>query len=114
MTKSGRGAIGFTRVGETLFPSVGYASIDDVAGTGDVRMIREGRSPQDGFTEYGGRFRWGDYGAAAVDGDSVFLAGQYIEQPTCTIEDFFATNGECWGYRTIAANWTTRVTKLKP
>jgi hypothetical protein len=106
--------IGFTRVGENLFPSVGYASIDDVAGVGPVSMIREGQSPQDGFTEYGGRFRWGDYGAAAVDGKNVYLAGQYIEQPTCTVADFISTGGSCFGYRSTFANWSTRVTKLTP
>jgi hypothetical protein len=114
VTASGRGVIGFTRVGANLFPSYGYASIDDVAGVGDVHMIREGQSPQDGFTEYGGRFRWGDYGAAAVVGPNVFLAGQYIEQPPCTVSDFIATGYSCWGTRTQLANWSTRVTSLVP
>ena len=70
MTGSGRGIIGFTRVGEGLFPSQGYASIDDKAGVGEVHMIAEGGSTQHGFTEYppigGNRPRWGDYGASAV------------------------------------------------
>lgn len=118
VTSPGRGIIGFTRVGEHLFPSVGYASIDDVAGVGAVHMIREGQSPQDGFTEYppigGNRPRWGDYGAAAVDGNAVFLAGQYIEQPTCTLSDYIATGFTCFGYRTSLANWSTRVTRLTP
>jgi len=115
VTPSGRGVIGFTRVGETLHPSAGSASIDDVAGVGEVAMIREGQSPQDGFTEYeGGRPRWGDYGAAAVDGNNVYLAGQYIEQPPCTVAQFTATGGSCGGYRTTLANWSTRVTKLAP
>jgi hypothetical protein len=118
VTTSGRGIIGFTRVGENLYPSYGYASIDDVAGVGPVHMIREGQSTQDGFTEYppigGNRPRWGDYGAAAVDGRNVWLAGQYIEQPECTLEEFIATNFECGGYRTIFANWSTRVTRLTP
>ncbi|MBK7080441.1 MAG: hypothetical protein IPH55_06710 [Betaproteobacteria bacterium] len=118
VTKSGRGVIGFTRVGETLFPSVGYASIDDVAGVGEVHMIKEGRSPQDGFTEYppigGNRPRWGDYGAAAVDDNTVYLAGQYIEQPPCTLDDFIATGFSCFGSRTSLANWSTRVTRLQP
>nr|MDQ3007942.1 hypothetical protein [Chloroflexota bacterium] len=51
VTTSGRGIIGFTRVGESLFPSYGYASIDDKIGAGPVHMIREGQSTQDGFTE---------------------------------------------------------------
>ena len=92
VTASGRGVIGFTRVGANLHPSYGYASIDDVAGVGPVHMVREGQSPQDGFTEYGGRFRWGDYGAAAVVGANVYLAGQYIEQPPCTVDEFIATD----------------------
>lgn len=113
VTASGRGIIGFTRVGENLHPSVGYASIDDVAGVGQVHMIKEGNSPQDGFTEYeGGRPRWGDYGAAAVDGRAVYLAGQYIEQGPCSIADLLSTG--CSGTRTLFANWSTRVTKLTP
>jgi hypothetical protein len=118
VTTSGRGIIGFTRVGENLFPSYGYASIDDIIGVGLVHMIREGQSTQDGFTEYppigGNRPRWGDYGAAAVDGRNVYLAGQYIEQPPCTLADYVATGFTCFGFRTSLANWSTRVTKLTP
>jgi hypothetical protein len=115
VTSSGRGIIGFTRVGENLHPSVGYASIDDVAGVGPVHMIAEGNAPQDGFTEYpafSNRPRWGDYGAAAVDGKIVYLAGQYIEQGPCTIDELFDT--DCNFTRTQFANWSTRVSKLKP
>ena len=118
VTTSGRGVIGFTRVGETLHPSYGYAPIDAVAGVGAVHMIREGQSTQDGFTEYppigGNRPRWGDYGAAAVDGKTVYLAGQYIEQPSCTLDEFIATFFTCFGYRNAFANWSTRVTALTP
>ena len=118
ITSSGRGVIGFTRVGESLHPSIGYASIDDVGGVGAVHMIREGQSTQDGFTEYppvgGNRPRWGDYGAAAVDGNNVYLAGQYIEQPACTLAQFISTNFTCFGFRSSLANWSTRVTKLTP
>jgi hypothetical protein len=118
VTASGRGIIGFTRVGESLFPSYGYAAIDDIAGVGEVHMIREGQSTQDGFTEYppigGNRPRWGDYGAAAVDGSNVYLAGQYIEQPPCTLAQYISTGFTCFGFRTSLANWSTRVTKLTP
>ncbi|HEX6386299.1 MAG TPA: hypothetical protein VF177_16630, partial [Anaerolineae bacterium] len=118
VTASGRGIIGFTRVGENLHPSQGYASIDDVAGVGPVHMAAEGNSVQDGFTEYppigGNRPRWGDYGAAAVDGNTVYLAGQYIEQPPCTLEEFINTGFTCFETRTVFANWSTRVTRLRP
>lgn len=112
VTKSGRGVIGFTRVGENLHPSQGYASIDDVAGVGEVHMAAEGNAPQDGFTEYGSRPRWGDYGAAAVDGRSVYLAGQYIEQGPCSVNELLTTN--CNGTRSFFANWSTRVSKTTP
>jgi hypothetical protein len=114
VTPSGRGVIAFTRVGEELHPSAGYASIDAVAGVGEVKMIREGQAPQDGFTEYGGRPRWGDYGAAAVDGNQVYVSSQYIEQPPCTVAEFIATNFSCGGFRSQLANWSTRVTGLTP
>jgi len=114
VTTSGRGVIGFTRVGPNLFPSIGYSSIDAVAGTGPVAMASEGHSPQDGFTEYGGRPRWGDYGAAAVSGSSVYLANQYIEQQPCSVDQFIATSFSCSGSRTQLANWSTRVSKFTP
>ncbi|MFL7838655.1 MAG: hypothetical protein AB8I52_07695 [Candidatus Promineifilaceae bacterium] len=115
VTNSGRGVIGFTRVGENLHPSQGYASIDDVAGVGPVHMAAEGNAPQDGFTEYtyfSNRPRWGDYGAAAVDGRNVYLSGQYIEQGPCTEEEFLTT--DCNYTRTFYANWSTRVFGTTP
>ena len=112
VTEAGRGVIGFTRVGPNLHPSTGYASIDAVAGVGAVHMIEEGDAPQDGFTEYTSRPRWGDYGAAAVVGQYVYVANQYIEQDSCTAAQLLATN--CNFTRTSLANWSTRVAKLKP
>jgi hypothetical protein len=119
VTTSGRGVIGFTRVGENTFPSHGYAAIDDRVGAGtEIHEIEAGKSPQDGFTEYppvgGNRPRWGDYGAAAVDGNFVYLAGEYIEQGPCTLQQYIATNFTCFGKRSSLANWSTRVAKLKP
>jgi hypothetical protein len=109
---------GFTRFGEELFPSYGYASIDDVAGVGPVHMIAEGRSVQDGFTEYppvgGNRPRWGYYGAAGVDGNTVYLAGQYIEQPPARWKTTSPRGFTCFGYRSALANWSTRVARLTP
>jgi hypothetical protein len=118
VTGAGRGVIGFTRVGPNLFPSQGYAPIDRLAGVGTVRMAAEGNSPQDGFTEYSvfaSRARWGDYGAAAVDGSHVYLAGQYIEQGPCSLTEYLLTGLQCDDQtRTSLANWSTRVTKLAP
>ena len=88
-------------------------------------MAAAGKSPTDGFTEYeGGRPRWGDYGAAAVDGNSVWIASEYIAQP-CTYTNwggpFFVGGsgdnllGTCGGAshgpgsRSALANWSTSV-----
>ena len=44
----------------------------------------QGAAPDDGFTSYKSqvgnppRTRWGDYGAAAVDGNSIWIASEYI------------------------------------
>jgi hypothetical protein len=119
VTTSGRGVISFSRVGENTFPSFGYAAIDDRVGvSGDIHEIEAGKAPQDGFTEYppigGNRPRWGDYGASAVDGNFVYVAGEYIEQGPCTLQEYIATNFTCFGKRSSLANWSTRVAKLKP
>jgi hypothetical protein len=119
VTATGRGVIGFSRVGENTFPSVGYAAIDDRVGAGsEIHEIEAGKSPQDGFTEYppigGNRPRWGDYSAAAVDGNFVYVASEYIEQGPCTLEQFIADGFTCAGKRTSLANWSTRVAKLRP
>ena len=43
-----------------------------------------------------------------------FLAGQYIEQPPCTVAQYLGTGGSCFGFRSSLANWSTRVTGLTP
>jgi hypothetical protein len=87
-------------------------------GVGPIGFVEAGKSPQDGFTEYppvgGNRPRWGDYGAAAVDGKFVYLGGEYIQQGPCTLAQFIAGGFTCSLARTILANWSTRVSKLQP
>jgi hypothetical protein len=119
VTQSGRGVIGFSQVGENTFPSVGYAAIDDKVGAGsEIHQIEAGKSPQDGFTEYppigGNRPRWGDYSAAAVSDNFVYVASEYIEQGPCTLEEYIAGGFTCDGTRSTLANWSTRIAKLKP
>src|SRR5437763_14036293 len=78
VTTSGRGVMAFTVVGGDYYPSAGYAGIDAKIGAGDIHVAAEGLGPDDGFTGYKAqvgnppRTRWGDYGAAAVDGNSVW------------------------------------------
>ena len=117
LTSSGKFVLAVTVSGTDHYPSAGYATV----GRGDegksaITIASEGKGPQDGFTEYslgGGRPRWGDYGATAMDGDTLWLASESIEQ-TCTLGAYLmAPIGSCGGTRTALANWGTRVTGLK-
>jgi hypothetical protein len=99
----------------------------DGAGAGAVQ--------DDGFTSYKSqvgnppRTRWGDYGAAAVDGSNVWIASEYIAGAcdyTAWGGPFFTGGtgdnllGTCGGashgpgVRTALANWSTRISMLTP
>ena len=115
-TGSGRGVIAFTLVGDGHYPSAAYASLDAKIGAGDVHVVAEGLGPEDGFAAYRPlsgttRQRWGDYGAAAVVGDDIWIASEYIGQ-TCTLTEFVNTGFSCGATRTSFGNWYTRVTHL--
>lgn len=116
VTRSGRGVLAFTLAGPNTYPSAAYAPIDAVAGVGDIHVYGAGVGPQDGFTEYppfgGSRPRWGDYGAASVDGNTVYVASEYIAQ-TCTYAQYLTSPiGRCGNTRGALGNWATRVGKI--
>jgi hypothetical protein len=148
-TASGRGIIAFTATGDTLNPSAAYAPIDPLAGVGDWNVVDggTGAAVDDGFTGYKQqnvpnaiRTRWGDYGAAAVDGNSIWIASEYIggscEYTPWGGPFFFDGSGDnllgtCAGGtftfagtapgtadtpgpRTALANWATRISKFTP
>jgi hypothetical protein len=117
VTKSGRGVIAFTVAGPNNYPSAGYASLDAKIGAGDVHIIAAGAGPWDGFTGIpasGSGPRWGDYGATAVDGDTIWVASEYIAQ-TCTYAQYRAAPfGTCGGTRGSLGNWATRISELIP
>jgi hypothetical protein len=120
VTASGRGVIAFTLVGADHYPSAAYASLNAAAGAGPVQVAREGLGPSDGFTSYKAfvgdppRTRWGDYGAAAVDGTSIWIGSEYIGQ-TCTFTQYVAAPfGSCGGTRTALGNWYTRISLIRP
>jgi hypothetical protein len=138
VTASGRGVMAFTATGNTLNPSAAYAPIDGSVGVGAWNVVNggTGAARDDGFTSYraqvGGnppRTRWGDYGAAAVDGNSVWIASEYIGGACDYINwggPFFAGGtgdnllGTCGGAshgpgtRAALGNWSTRISKLTP
>jgi hypothetical protein len=136
VTPSGRGVMAFTDTGDTTNPSAAYAPIDAIAGVGRWTDVPGGTGAalDDGFTSYKSqvvnppRTRWGDYGAAAVDGNSIWIASEYIAR-TCNYTDwggpFFAGGsgdnllGTCGGAshgpgaRAALGNWSTRISLLK-
>jgi hypothetical protein len=138
VTASGRGVMAFTAVGNSLNLSAAYAPIDAQVGVGAWNVVPggAGAATDDGFSGYKQqnfpnpiRPRWGDYGAAAVDGNSIWIASEYIGH-ACNYTDwggpFFAGGagdnllGTCAGAshgpggRTALANWSTRISKFTP
>jgi hypothetical protein len=137
VTPSGRGVMAFTATGDSLDPSAAYAAIDAKSGvsTWDVVPGGQGAAVDDGFTSYKSevgnppRTRWGDYGAAAVDGNSVWIASEYIAH-ACDYTDwggpFFVGGsgdnllGTCGGAshgpgaRGALGNWSTRISSFTP
>ena len=117
---NGKGVMAFTLVGADHHPSAAYVSLDAESGAGPIHVAAEGVGPQDGFTGYKAevgdppRPRWGDYGAAVADGNSIWIASEYINQ-TCTLAQYTSgAFGSCGGTRATLGNWGTRISKVTP
>jgi hypothetical protein len=114
----GEGVMTFTLVGPDHFPSAAYVLFGGNA-TGPIQVAAAGVGPDDGFTGYKAfvgdqsRPRWGDYSAAAFDGDTVWIATEYIAQ-SCTLSQWLNSNFTCGDTRTALANWSTRVSQVSP
>lgn len=114
----GDGVMAFTLVGPDYFPSAAYVIFSENA-TGTIEIAAPGLGPDDGFTGYAAfvgdqsRPRWGDYGAAAFDGNTVWIASEYIAQ-TCTLGQWLGSNFRCGATRTALANWSTRISQVAP
>lgn len=116
VTQSGRGVIAFTVVGPYDHPSAGYAGLDAKLGAGEVHIAAAGAGPWDGFTGIpylgGGRPRWGDYGAASADGNTIWTASEYIAH-ACTLTEYLTPPlFQCGGTRGALSNWATRISAL--
>lgn len=116
-TSDGHGIMAFTLTGKYHFPSAAFATIDPRGGAGEIHIVAEGVGADDGFTGYnpkgsfGSRPRWGDYGAAATDGSSVWIASEYIGQ-TCSLSQYLSSGFACGDTRVSQGNWYTRITKV--
>jgi hypothetical protein len=114
VTSSGKVVMAATVSGADHYPSAAYIVLND--GKATVTVASEGVGPQDGFSGTdslgGGRTRWGDYGALAMDGNTIWMASESIEQ-TCNFDQFLTgAIGSCGGTRTVLANWGTRISKV--
>jgi hypothetical protein len=117
---NGRGVMAYTVVGNDHYPSAGYSSLDAISGAGDPHIAAEGAGLDDGFTSYKAqvgdppRTRWGDYGAAAVDGNTIWVASEYIAH-NCTLSQWLtAPIGRCGNTRGALGNWSTHISQLTP
>lgn len=118
---NGKAVVAFTLVGADHHPSAAYVTIDEWYGAGPIHVVAEGVGPQDGFSGYAAFSapdpaspRWGDYGAAVADGNSIWIASEYINQ-TCTFAAYTAAPfGSCGGTRSALGNWSTRISRVEP
>jgi hypothetical protein len=122
---NGTGVMTFTLVGADYYPSAAYATVQVTSSgmtVGAVQVAAAGVGPQDGFSEYHAfaptdsgvpRPRWGDYGAAVTDGNSLWFASEYIGQ-TCTYQQYLTSGLTCGGTRAALINWYTRISQLTP
>jgi hypothetical protein len=117
MGTNGKGVIAFSIMGADYYPSAGYATINSNGSLGPIHIAAAGLGPDDGFTGYKGfeyfRPRWGDYGAAVTDGNTIWTASEYIGQ-TCDYETWLYGDFTCGSTRTAYANWGTYISKIHP
>jgi len=118
VTSSGKAVMAMTLAGPGYFPSAAYVRLNDQPATpaSGVTVVGAGVGPDDDFSGYRGFQynipRWGDYGAASVVGNTVWIASEYIAQ-TCTLAQYEAAPfGTCGGTRTALANWATHITAV--
>jgi hypothetical protein len=126
--QDGKGTIAFTVMGDTYYPSAGYATFNASATNpvGPIRVAANGLGPDDGFTGYKAfvgdppRTRWGDYGAAVTDGQDIWIASEWIGQ-TCNLKTYNASflpdafpGADCGGTRDTLGNWYTRISRVTP
>jgi hypothetical protein len=85
-THSGKAVVGVSLIGPDFYPSAAYTTFDDSASSTPttLHVASQATVPADGFSGYhafppgNGVERWGDYGFAAADGNSVWVANEWI------------------------------------
>jgi hypothetical protein len=117
VTPSGKGVMGFSVAGNDYYPSAAYATIDARNGVGDIHIAANGVGPEDEFADYkffrGGQTspRFGDYGAAVADGNTIWVGNEYIANAG-TLAQYMA-DPTLGGARGVYTNWDTRLTQVQ-
>ena len=117
VTPKGRAVLAVTLSGADYYPSAAYSVLSDSAFR-SLRIAGAGVGPADGYTGYDpfvddGVERWGDYSAAvSTPSGTVWVANEYIAQ-SCTVAEYQADTS-CGHTRTTLANWSTRVSAIRP
>lgn len=120
---NGSGAMAVTLVGPSNYPSAAYMTVGPNGPTGSVIVAAGGVGPDDEFCGYlfynckqtptpAIRPRWGDYGAAAVDGSKLWIASEWIAQ-SCTLSEYIR-DPQCDQTRATLGNWATRISEIAP
>jgi hypothetical protein len=109
VTSSGKAVISVSLIGGPYFPSAAYTTLDDSltsAPPTTLTLVSRGTVPADGFSGYlsegspsPGIERWGDYGGAAVVGNSVWVANEWIGNTVIGAD---------------LANWSTYLSNVTP
>ncbi len=101
---SGHAVLAYSFMGDAFFPSAAHTTLALSGPTSNIRIVRNGFRPEDGFTCYaaegfGPECRWGDYSASfALPTGEVWSATEFIGDNA----------------RTMFANWSTFVWPVTP
>ncbi len=106
------GAMVYTLTGNDHYPSVAVSKVSDSAAPNNIPVVLAGQDVLDDFAWYFfGTPRWGDYSAAVGDGTTVYLATEYIQNPSCD-DATFVFDPTCGGTRSEFTNWGTGLVKV--
>ena len=108
LTDDGRGAMTFAISGGDYYPSAAYTRMSAKKGPGDVRIAAAGAAPLDDWDGYApfaaaGPVRFGDYSAALLDGETLWMASEVVPVSCATLP--------CDGRGTYT-NWGTFVSRI--
>jgi hypothetical protein len=105
-------AMVYTLTGNDHYPSVAVNKLGDASPPTSIPVVLAGQDVLDDFAWYFfGTPRWGDYSAAVGDGATVYLATEYIQNPSCD-DATFLFDPTCGGTRSEFTNWGTGLVKV--